>query len=63
MTATLEHAQVLADAAHKVVESHRTGRERFPRHETGISLRIDESWDYTLPEKYADTERRDPWLI
>lgn len=63
MTATLEHAQVLADAAHKVAEQHKTGRERFPRHETGISHRIDESWEYTLPEKYADTERRDPWLI
>lgn len=60
---TLEHAEVLADVAHKVAESHKTGRARFPRHETGISDRIDSSWDYTLPEKFQDTERRDPWLI
>lgn len=56
------HAQVLADTAHRVVESHRTGRERFPRHLTGIPHRIDESWDWTLPEKYAETDRRDLWL-
>lgn len=60
MTATLEQARVLADTAHKVAESHKTGRERFPRHETGIT--VDESWEYTLPEKFQDTERRDPWL-
>lgn len=62
MTTTLSPAEVLADAAHKVVESHRTGRERFPRHWTGIPRVVDESWEYTLTDEQAETERRDPWL-
>jgi hypothetical protein len=40
------HVEVLAAAAREVVESHR----------------IDESWDYTLPDEYQDERRDDPWL-
>lgn len=43
------HALVLAEAARKVVESHRE------------QAQIDESWHWTLPEDQRDAPQRDTW--